>query len=118
MKFKEPVNGYKLASGETLLHMTFFITMFFLDFGPCIEVGDGETTSELYNFQTLCYFMWFVHLYRIIKVALELSFHNSFRAQVLIGTIIEIGSILIYIGGTFYNQNMYFDYHEETDPSL
>jgi hypothetical protein len=62
--------------------------------------------------------MWFVHLYRIVKVALELIFPASFRAQVLIGTIIEIFSILIYIGGTFYNQNMYFYYNEETNDSL
>lgn len=62
--------------------------------------------------------MWFVHLFRIIKVALELTFPTNFRAQVLIGTIVEIASILIYIGGTFFNQNMYFIYQEETNTDL
>lgn len=79
MKFKEPVNGYKQAAGESLFHITFFITMFFLDFGECVN-SDTKDVIEQYNFQSLCYFMWFVHLYRIVKIGLELIFPTSFKA--------------------------------------
>ena len=113
MRFIDPLNGYKLAAGETLYHIVFFTTMFFLDFGDCVDETTGDAIDE-YNFKSLCYFMWFVHAYRIVKIILESAIPLSYKYQVLTHTILEIFSIAIYIGATFMNQNLYFYYSEDT----